>query len=126
MLGRHRAPKLGKYERAGALSTNELTRGTRRSAEKSRIVHNLARLDAASYNDRVRGSTSAKFDCACTTTPFIEVTIDSGQQRVTRQLAFLMRLSTPSATSESSSLKPWKVRMAMCICRLCRSGRVWR
>src|SRR5262249_46766266 len=34
---------------------------------------------------------------------------------VTRQSGFLMRLSTPSAMSESSSLKPWKVRIAMCM-----------
>ena len=59
--------------------------------------------------------TSARLDWAWTTTPFIDVTIGSGQQRVTRQPGFLMRLRTPKATNESSSLKPWKVRMAMCM-----------
>ncbi len=58
---------------------------------------------------------SARVDCPSTVTPFIEVTDFFGQQSVTRQSGFLIRLSTPSATRESSSLKPWKVSMAMCI-----------
>src|SRR5882724_9089194 len=61
----------------------------------------------------------ASVDWACTTTPFIEVTLDSGQQSVTRQPGRLTRLRIASATIESSSLKPWKVRMAMCMKTLC-------
>ena len=58
---------------------------------------------------------SARVDPAWTTTPFIDVTVGSGQQSVTRQSGRLTRLRIPSAISESSSLKPWNVRTAMCI-----------
>jgi hypothetical protein len=45
----------------------------------------------------------------------MEVTTGSGQHSVTRQPDFLTLLKTLSATSESSSLNPWKVRIAMCM-----------
>ena len=68
---------------------------------------------------------SSSVDWALIVTPFIEVTSASGQQIVTRQLGFLIRFKTPSAMKESSSLNPWKVRMAMCISALC-TGRDFR
>ena len=58
---------------------------------------------------------SASVDWACRVTPFIEVTMGVGQQRVTRQPGFLMRFRMPRAMNESSSLKASKVRMAMCM-----------
>jgi hypothetical protein len=58
---------------------------------------------------------SAREAVACSVTPFIDCTVSLGAARLTRQPGFLMRLSTPSAISESSSLKPSKVRIAMCI-----------
>ena len=63
---------------------------------------------------------SSSIDCARTVTPFIEVTSVSGQQIVTRQSGFLIRLRTPKAISESSSLNPWKVRMAICMVEILR------
>ena len=45
----------------------------------------------------------------------MEVTWRSGLQSVTRQFGLWMRFNTPRAISESSSLKPWKVSIAMCI-----------
>jgi hypothetical protein len=54
-------------------------------------------------------------DCASTTTPFMERTRGVGQHRGTRQPGFLTRLRIPRAISESSSLKPSKVRISMCI-----------
>src|SRR5262245_31789659 len=57
---------------------------------------------------------SANVDCACTVTPFIEVTGDAGHDSVTRQPGLLTRFSTLKAIKESSSLNPSKVRIAMC------------
>src|SRR5688572_8100475 len=50
--------------------------------------------------------------------PFIDVTTGSGQHSVTRQPGLRARLRMDSATMESSSLKPWKVRMAICMLRI--------
>ena len=46
---------------------------------------------------------------------FIERTRAAGLAIDTRQSGFLTRLRMPSAMSESSSLKPSKVRIAMCM-----------
>ena len=51
--------------------------------------------------------------CACTVTPFIEVTCEVGLAISAFQPCAPRRLSRPSAMNESSSLKPSKVRIAM-------------
>ena len=58
---------------------------------------------------------SASVACAVTVTPFIEVTDGAGHASETRQPGLRTRFNTFNATSESISLNPSKVRMAMCI-----------
>ena len=53
--------------------------------------------------------------CASMNIPFMDRTRGVGDAIETRQPGCLTRLRMPSATSESSSLKPSNVNMAMCI-----------
>jgi hypothetical protein len=79
------------------------------SATTSRVLTPLPTITASAVTAADSGT------CACTTTPFIDVTVGCGQHSETRQPGVLMRFRTPSAISESSSLKPSNVRMAMCM-----------
>ena len=80
----------------------------------------LATAEAVNAHNEATAAASAALasssvDCACTGTPFIDVTVGNGHESETRQPDFLMRLSKLNAINESSSLNPSKVSMAICI-----------
>jgi hypothetical protein len=82
------------------------------SATTSRVCMPLPTITASA------SLASRRDACASSTTPFIDRTRAEGLAIDTRQPGVLMRLRMPSAMSESSSLKPSKVRMAMCMGRI--------
>src|SRR3990167_1816764 len=91
------------------------------SATTSRVCMPLPTMTASA------AQASPKVVCASITTRFMDVTRAAGQAMDTRQPGFLTRLRMPRAMSESSSLKPSKVRMAMCmgmaaVCAVCGRG----
>lgn len=68
------------------------------SSTTSRVAMPLPTMTASAAH------ASSRVDICSMTTPFIDVTLGPGVAMVTRQSSVLMRLSTPSAIRESSSL----------------------
>jgi hypothetical protein len=87
-----------------------------RSSTTSRVAMPLPTITASASH------ASSRVDICSMTTPFIDVTLAVGAAIVTRQPSPLTRLSTPSAISESSSLYPSNVRMAMCTAGSSQAG----
>jgi hypothetical protein len=116
--GRQRADQaqLGQDQRPRALGADQLAARIELEArEHFGIGGDLARLDPAADQHGVGWAANSSGFWRWMVTPLIDVTSGVGQVMCAAQPLAFMRLSMPSAMNESSSLKPSKVRIAICM-----------